>query len=92
MSGVRHWYQRRSLKVYAPRHRWTDRQRLDECLRIADKIEHGHSTPMDEIALQAHLKVLLGKGLADYEDEAVAKAAGIPLAMKPQPDGGRIHG
>jgi hypothetical protein len=89
MSGVRHWYQRRSENGYAPRHHWTERQRLDECLRIAQRVEYGHASPVDELALQAHLKVLLGRGIVNYEDEAIAKAAGIPTEAKPKPDGGR---
>ena len=50
---------RAKLKGYTPpRPNWTAEQRLDECLRIAELVECGKSTPVDELALQAHLKAL----------------------------------
>lgn len=46
-------------KQYVPsRPTWTVEQRLDECLRIAELVEYGKSTPVDELALQAHLRAL----------------------------------
>lgn len=78
MSGVRHWYQRRSEAKYVPpRPRWTDEQRLDECLRIADRIERGISSPIDEIALTAHLRVLRGFPMQSWEVEAMEEARDI---------------
>lgn len=57
-----------------PRPNFTVEQRLDECQRIAERIECGEATPIDEIALRAHLRVLRQKPLMDYEDDAIAKA------------------
>ena len=66
-----------TLRISTPRTAasFTVEQRLEELLRIADKIEHGTSTPIDEIALKAHLRVLAGRGLVDYEENAIKEAA-----------------
>jgi hypothetical protein len=48
----------RSKGYTPPRPNFTPKERLEECLRIADRIEHGQATPIDEIALKAHLRTL----------------------------------
>jgi hypothetical protein len=58
MSGVKHWYQRRSEKRYAPRLRWTAEQRLAALERIAEKAECGEATPLDEAEAVAHMAAL----------------------------------
>lgn len=65
-----------TLRIKTPRTAasFTVEQRLEELLRIADKIEFGTATPIDEIALKAHLRVLAGRGLVAYEEHAITKA------------------
>ena len=77
MSGVFENFRGRAKpkRYVPPRPSFTVEQRLDECQRIAERIEYGTSTPIDEIALRAHLRVLRGKGLQDYEEDAIAHAA-----------------
>ena len=48
----------RGTQFIPPRPNWTVGQRLDECLRLADLIEQGRNTPVDDLALVAHLKAL----------------------------------
>lgn len=59
---------RAKLKGYTPpRPNWTSEQRLDECLRIADLIERGQNTPLNDLALIGHLRALRGLDPGVYE-------------------------
>ena len=83
MSATENFRGRAKPKRYVPpRPSFTVEQRLDECLRIAEAIECGTSTPVDEIALHAHLRVLRGLEIAEHEEDNIARshaAASVPV-------------
>lgn len=50
---------RAKLKGYTPPHpNFTTTEMLDACLEIADRIERGVNTPIDDLTLIAHLQML----------------------------------